>query len=185
MHTLHSVPLTWTNLPHPVEHTLIDPALRAVVTQRFDIRDSLLALKWVLPLVASCLGVLELLVDLAWIWAVSLESFDGSIDNVMDGSGTYSHGSYPVLLTSTRLIFIGEDPHEKFFHPIRRCAGLQLTELRQPTPLVFSRLASPVFDVPCADQSVLHFLLSGMGKSREASQQGFFSSLSNAISSAS
>jgi hypothetical protein len=129
--------------------------------------------------------VLEPLIDLTWITSVNMESVDGSLDVVMEGSGRYIQGSYPILVTSTRLILLGEDPHEKFLHPIRRCAGVQLSELRQPTPLEFSMLASPSFDVPCKDQSVLHVFLGGSGKSRRPNQEAFYNSLSNAISSAS
>ena len=89
-------------------------------------------------------------------------------------------GSYPLVLTSTRLILFGEDPHEKFLHPIRRCASVQLTELQQPTPPVFSFLSTPSIDVPCADGSVLHITLSG----RKSSEQEFYTSLSTAISKA-
>ncbi len=177
--------LTWTNLPEPDKHALVDPELQAIVANRFNVHDSLLPLKFVLPLVASSLDVLEPLVDLTWIWTVTLESVVGSTEVVMDGSGQHIHGSYPLVLTSTRLILFGEDPHEKFLHPIRRCASVQLTELQEPTPLESSLLASPWFKVPCGDRSVLHIVLtSGMGKSRKSNQQAFYTSLSNAISKA-
>ena len=70
--------LTWTNLPEPDRHAHVDPELQAIVAKRFDVHKSLLPLKLVSPLVASSLDVLEPLVDLTWIFDVTLESVDRS-----------------------------------------------------------------------------------------------------------